>query len=431
MRFEVSDVQVVQGLHCQGFEGKRRSCLELIALNNGAKLPTHMSRRANFAYLFKKFPVFAQTFVAREIEGLQKWGRQPELYALQFVSPVDQEGFEKLRQRTKVMPSKAYLALSVVLQGVRAKLPWGAFLLGQWVGASHRRRREAFWLGPRLRVRGVRHVHVHFAGPAARTAWWLKQDFGISYSITAHANDFLTGADDFPGLQKLFDDASFVIAVSDYSKELLAGQFPRATVVRVYNGMNLDAAPSPAPDSPPLLVAVGRLVEKKGYPILIEACRLLQGRGVDFRCEIIGEGPMEEELRAQIGDLAGTVSLGGARTQRQIRESLAAASVFVLPCIEEKSGGMDILPTVITEAMAAGLPVVSTRLAGIPEMVIDGKTGFLVAPGDPGAVADAIQKLLSNPSEARAMGAAGRRHSESIFSEDVTIPQLLALLEGR
>ncbi|MFM8718843.1 MAG: glycosyltransferase family 4 protein, partial [Chthoniobacterales bacterium] len=358
------------------------------------------------------------------------WGHQPELYALQPVSPVDQDGFEKLRQRTEVMPSKVSLALSVALEGVRAKLPWGAFFSGQWVGASHRRRREAFWLGPRLRARNIRHVHVHFAGPAARTAWWLNQDFGISYSITAHANDFLTGVDDFPGLQRLFDDSACVIAVSDYSKRLLAGQFPRAKVIRVYNGMNLDAALSPAPVSPPLLLAVGRLVEKKGYPILIEACRLLRERGVDFRCEIIGEGPMEKELRAQIGDLAGNVSLAGPRTQRQIRESLAAASVFVLPCIEEKSGGMDILPTVITEAMAASLPVVSTSLAGIPEMVIDGKTGYLVAPGDAGAVADAIQRLLSNSGQARAMGAAGRRHAEAVFSEDATIPKLLMLLES-
>lgn len=389
-----------------------------------------MSRRTNFAYLFKKFPVFAQTFVAREIEGLQKWGRQPELYALQSVSPVDQEGFEKLRQRTEVMPSKASLALSVVLQGVRAKLPWGAFLSGQWVGASHRRRREAFWLGPRLRARDVRHVHVHFAGPAARTAWWLKQDFGISYSITAHANDFLTGVDDFPGLQKLFDDASFVVAVSDYSKELLAGQFPRAMVVRVYNGMNLDAAPSSAPDSPPLLVAVGRLVEKKGYPILIEACRLLRGRGVDFRCEIIGEGPLESALRRQIGDLSGILRLAGPRTQPEIRRSLAAATMFVLPCVKEQAGGMDVLPTVITEAMAASLPVVSTRLAGIPEMVVEGTTGFLVAPGDAVAVADAIERLLANPESAKAMGIAGRQRAEALFSEEVTIPQLLSLLES-
>jgi glycosyltransferase involved in cell wall biosynthesis len=194
--------------------------------------------------------------------------------------------------------------------------------------------------------------------------------------------------------------------------------------------MSFDVAPAPAPASPPRLLAVGRLVEKKGYPVLVEACALLKQRGTDFRCEIIGDGPLDAELRRQIDSLglSAEVELAGSRTQPEIRRSLSAASVFVLPCVEEKSGGMDILPTVITEAMAAALPVVSTRLAGIPEMVIDGKTGFLVAPGDPRAVADAVQKLLSNSGEARAMGAAGRRYAESIFSESVTVPQLLALL---
>ena len=390
-----------------------------------------MSREAGFAYLFKKFPVFAQTFIAREVEGLARHGCEPDVYALQPAPPGDQEGFDALRKRVRVLPAGLSLASDILRSGFGGNLPVSAFLSGAWAGGGNRRRREAFWLGPRLRAAGISHVHTHFTGPAARTAWWLRQDFGISYSITAHANDFLSDADEYPGMERLLGDASFVVAVSDYSRRVLAGQYPRARIVRVYNGMRLDSALPPAPATPPLLVAVGRLVEKKGYPILIEACRTLRGRGIDFRCEIIGEGPLEDALRAQIGDLAGLVSLAGPRTQPQIRQSLAAASVFVLPCVEEISGGMDILPTVITEAMAAGLPVVSTRLAGIPEMVVDGKTGFLVAPGDPGAVADAIQKLLSNAVEARAMGAAGRRHAESLFSEDVTIPQLLALLEER
>jgi len=387
-----------------------------------------MSREAGFAYLFKKFPVFAQTFIAREVEGLARHGCEPDIYALQPAPPGDQEGFDALRKRVRIVPAGMVLAADIFRSGFGGRLPASAFLSGAWAGGGNRRRREAFWLGPRLRARGIRHVHTHFTGPAARTAWWLRHDFGIDYSITAHANDFLSDADEYPGMERLLGDASFVVAVSDYSRRLLSGQFPRARIVRVYNGMRLDSALPHAPLAPPLLVAVGRLVEKKGYPILIEACRMLRARGIDFRCEIIGEGPMEAPLRAQIGDLAGLVSLAGARTQVEIRRSLAAASVFVLPCIEEKSGGMDILPTVITEAMAASLPVISTTLAGIPEMVIDGKTGFLVAPGDAGAVADAIQGLLSNADEARAMGIAGRRHAESLFSEDVTIPQLLALL---
>jgi colanic acid/amylovoran biosynthesis glycosyltransferase len=392
-----------------------------------------MSDKSGLAYLLKKFPVFTQTFVAREIEGLERHGCLPRIYALQQAPVVAQEGFASLRQRTKVIPSKLPLALSVALRGVGGELPRKPFFSGAWLGATNRRRREAFWLGPRLRAEGVGHVHVHFTGPAARTAWWLSRDFGISYSITAHANDFLTGVDEQPGLKRVLVDASFVVAVSDYSRSLLADRFPAANIIRVYNGMHLDAAPSRKPASPALLVAVGRLVEKKGYPVLLDACASLKALGLKFRCEIIGDGPMVNELRSKISNLGieKEVRLTGPRTQPEIRSSLAAATVFVLPCVEEKSGGMDMLPTVITEAMAAGLPVVSTRLAGIPEMVIDGKTGFLVAPGDADSVAQAVQKLISKPDEAEAMGAAGRHHAESVFSEGVTIPQLLALLGRR
>lgn len=390
-----------------------------------------MSRGAGFAYLFKKFPVFAQTFIAREVEGVARHGHHPGIYALQAAAPSNQEGFEELRRRVRVLPGGLPLAADILRAGIVGGLPASAFWSGAWSGGRNRRRREAFWLGPRLRTEGVGHIHTHFTGPAARTAWWLRQDFGISYSITAHANDFLSDADEYPGMERLLGGASFVVAVSDYSRRLLTARFPHARIERVYNGMQLDSALPPAPVSPPLLVAVGRLVEKKGYPVLIEACRLLRGRGIDFRCEVIGDGPMEEELRAQIGELSDCVSLSGPRTQPEIRRSLAAATVFVLPCVEEKNGGMDVLPTVITEAMAAGLPIVSTRLAGIPEMVNDGKTGFLVAPGDAVAVADAVEKLLADRDAARAIGAAGRRHAEAIFSEDATIPQLLALIAGR
>lgn len=389
-----------------------------------------MSNHPGFAYLLKKFPVFAQTFIAREVEGLERHGCRPDIYALQLAAPSEQEGFAALRKRVRRIPSGASLAAGIIRAGLSGELPSSVFWSGAWAGRSNRRRREAFWLAPRLRSSGIGHVHVHFVGPAAQTAWWLKRDFGMTYSITAHANDFLSGSEDGAGIGKLFDDASFVVAVSDYSRRLLAERFPRARVVRVYNGMRLGTELAPAPATPPLLVAVGRLVEKKGYPVLIEACRLLRARGVDFRCEIIGEGPLESALRRQIGDLSEFIRLTGPRTQPEIRRSLAAATMFVLPCVKEQAGGMDVLPTVITEAMAASLPVVSTRLAGIPEMVLEGVTGLLVAPGDAVAVADAVQKLFANPAEARAMGMAGRQRAEALFSEEVTIPQLLSLLES-
>lgn len=386
-----------------------------------------------FAYIFKRFPIFAQTFVAREIEGLARHGCEPPIYSAQ--QPTDaarQEGFAALEARVRVMPSGLRLSADILASGLAGRLPSGAFLGGGWLGSRARRRREALWLGPRLRAAGVHHVHTHFVGPSACTAWWLRRDFGITYSITAHANDFLSDEEEAPGRDALLRDADFVVAVSDYSRRLLAEMFPGARVVRVYNGMSLEGFPPREPASPPLLVSVGRLVEKKGFADLIEVCRLLSAQGVDVRCKIIGDGPLEADLQAQIAaaGLVGAVELAGAQAQPEIRAALAAASAFVLPCVEEKAGGMDILPTVIMEAMAARLPVVSTTLAGIPEMVVEGKTGLLVAPGDAVAAAAAVRSLLDDPAKARAMGEAGFRHAASVFSEDVTIPQLLGLLRA-
>ena len=386
-----------------------------------------------FAYIFKRFPIFAQTFVAREIEGLARHGCEPPIYSAQ--RPADtarQEGFAELEKRVRTLPSGPRLSADILASGLAGRLPAGVFLSGGWLGRRGRRRREALWLGPRLQAAGVRHVHTHFVGPSACTAWWLRRDFGITYSITAHANDFLSDEEEAPGRDALLRDADFVVAVSDYSRRLLAEMFPGARVVRVYNGMSLAGFPPREPVTPPLLVSVGRLVEKKGFADLIEVCRLLRAQGVDVRCKIIGDGPLEGDLRARIAaaGLAGAVELAGAQAQPEIRAALAAASAFVLPCVEEKAGGMDILPTVIMEAMAARLPVVSTTLAGIPEMVVEGKTGLLVAPGDAAAAAAAVRSLLDDPDKARAMGEAGFRHAAAVFSEDVTIPQLLGLLRA-
>src|SRR5207245_5058928 len=146
------------------------------------------------------------------------------------------------------------------------------------------------------------------------------------------------------------------------------------------------------------IVAIGRLIVKKGFANLIRACALLVERGRSFRCEIFGEGPLENQLRVQIEQLGlqEFVRLAGPKPQHDLRERLARASVFVLPSVPEPQGGMDNLPTVIMEAMATGLPVVSTRIGGIPEMVIDNQTGFLVQPENAVALAEAIEKVTND-----------------------------------
>lgn len=390
-----------------------------------------MPAQTDFAYIFKRFPMFAQTFVAREVEGMARHGVEPLVYSIQRPQDSErQEGFAALETRVRTLPSGMRLSADIMTSGISVRLPAGVFLSGCWLGRQARRRREALWLGPRLKSAGVRHVHTHFVGPSAATAWWLRRDFGITYSITAHANDFLSDDEEAPGRKALMNDAEFIVAVSDFSRRLLADNFPEARIERVYNGMSLEGFSARNSSSPPLLVSVGRLVEKKGFADLIEICRLLHAEGTALRCKIIGDGPLEESLKAQIdaSNLNDVVELAGPKAQPEIRAALAEASVFVLPCIVEKAGGMDILPTVIMEAMAARVPVVSTTLAGIPEMIVEGKNGFLVTPGDTVSAAAAVRSLLNAPDKARAMGEAGFQRAASLFSENVTIPQLLALL---
>jgi glycosyltransferase involved in cell wall biosynthesis len=202
-------------------------------------------------------------------------------------------------------------------------------------------------------------------------------------------------------------------------------------VHRIYNGLDLaEFGRADFSSTPPVIIAVGRLISKKGFGDLIRTCALLVERGRSFRCEIIGEGPLEQELRRQIEELRlqNNVELPGAKPQTQLRRRLAAANVFVLPSVIDPGGGMDNLPTVIMEAMATGLPVVSTNIGGIPEMVIENETGFLVQPGDAAAMADAIETVMNDCSSAARLGHSGYERARALFSIERNVRDLCALL---
>ena len=206
-----------------------------------------------------------------------------------------------------------------------------------------------------------------------------------------------------------------------------------AKITRIYNGIELDDFPVAQPErSGPLrIVSVGRLIEFKGFQYLLEAVTQLNQRGVEVEVKIIGEGPMrfllEQEISAN-GLL--NVELCSMRSQKQIQRELAAANLFVLASISDYKGACDILPTVITEAMACRLPVVSTTLTGIPEMVSHGETGLLVEPGDAYALADAIMELSTDAARRKAMGEAGRARAEKLFSLKTTARELAEKFTG-
>ena len=224
-----------------------------------------------------------------------------------------------------------------------------------------------------------------------------------------------------------------IITETDYAEKFLRERFPERAdrIRRIYNGLNLgEFGRANFSSDPPLIVAIGRLIAKKGFANLIRACALLVEHGRSFRCEIFGEGPLENQLRGQIEEsgLKELVQLPGAKPQHEIRKCLARARVFVMPSVPEAEGGMDNLPTVIMEAMATALPVVSTRIGGIPEMVVESETGFLVEPDDVVALAGAIEEVINDRSLGQKLGQAGYERAEKFFSIEKNVRELGKLL---
>jgi len=389
------------------------------------------------AYLLERFPSFGQTFCYREVTELERQGTKVHVYSIR--RPVDepeQDWDEQLVRRVHYLPDENVLVREVdrsVREGRVSAATREA--LEKWGRQSDfLRLYQAVYVGLRLQQDGVRRLHAHFAGMAARTAFWINQFFGIPYSFTAHANDIFAPRDFVVSLAKLLADAAAVVTVSDYAAEFLRNRFPEAAakVHRIYNGVDVSRFhPVDFGSGIPAIVSIGRLIEKKGFADLISACRLLKPRGRDFVCEIIGEGPLAPALQAQIArdGLESCVKLAGPQTQSQIALRLAHATIFVLPCTREESGGMDNLPTVILEAMAAGLPVISTPLAGVPEMVENGFNGILVPEHDPEAVCAAIEYLIAHPEQARRFGDRGREIARGKFSIEGSAQALRALFD--
>lgn len=387
-------------------------------------------------YLFERFPSFGQTFCYREVAELGRQGAEVSVFSIRRPTGEPPQDWDaNVVGRVTYLPSETALTQEIGRAERAGELPIGAVnALKEWDRRpDFLRLYQAAYVGLRLREAGIQRVHAHFAGMAARTAYWIREFFEIDFSLTAHANDIFAPRTFVIGLPKLFESACAVVTVSDFAVEQLKRQFPKHATKfhRVYNGVDLDLFhPAEFSAAIPLILSVGRLIEKKGFADLIAACAILKQRGQRFRCEIIGEGPLEKPLRTQISEaqLQESVQLIGPRTQSQIAERLAVAAVFVLPCRRDANGDMDNLPTVIMEAMAAGLPVISTPLAGVPEMVQTGITGELVPPDEPAALADAIEALASNIARSREYGARGRELVRTKFSIEKNVASLAAIL---
>jgi colanic acid/amylovoran biosynthesis glycosyltransferase len=393
---------------------------------------------APFAYLFERFPSFGQTFCYREVAEIYRQGVAAPIFSIR--NPKDEPAQDwdvRIVQRAHYLPEERELLDDVRRASKKGRLAREIIAaLDEWGRRTDfLRLYQAIYVGLRLQEAGISHVHAHFAGMAARTAFWIAKFFPITFSFTAHANDIFAPRKFEIGLDKLVEAARVVVTETDYAEKFLRERFPERAdrIHRIYNGLTLaEFGRATFSSDPALIVAIGRLIAKKGFANLIHASALLVDRERSFRCEIFGDGPLENQLRAQIEELGlqERVQLLGAKPQPEIKERLANASVFVMPSMPEADGGMDNLPTVIMEAMATGLPVVSTRIGGIPEMVIDNQTGFLVQPEDAVALAGAIERVTNDRSLGRKLGQAGYERSQKLFSIEKNVRELCALLSN-
>jgi colanic acid/amylovoran biosynthesis glycosyltransferase len=341
-------------------------------------------------YVLDRFPVLSETFVVDELRGLLRAGDDVSVYAREGVGEAGVA--DDLREL-------------MVGPGVRAPVRGlGAALRLRERGALHALA-QATWLAKTLRAD---HAHAHFAFGAASIALLYGRLTGVRTSFTAHAYD-LYGAVPEGVLGRKVAAANWAAAPTEHGAARLracaaAADGDKVVVQRM--GVQRDALDAGEPEDPARVVAIGRLVEKKGLDVLVRgAARLDPGVVV----EIVGDGPERERLERLA---QGRVRFTGALPHAEALARLRGASAFALPCRELASGDRDGLPVALVEAMAAGIPVVTTPVAGIPELVRDGETGLLTAPGDDASLAAAIARLLADGALRERLALAGRAATE-------------------
>lgn len=421
------------------------------------------------AYVMNGFPRLSETFIAHEIHQLERLGLALRLFVVKRENePKVHPVVAAIRARIEYLPKASSLSGHTLARWLRDNAPrfaaaharvalrhplrW-AGALGTALGLAWRHRsgfklrkvfvKEFVQAGhiadAVLRDPTVAHLHGHFCHGVATITWLAARMSGRGYSFTAHAKDIYTPELN-PGrlLERKMGGASFVATCTCANAEVLRARHPRPCEVHaIYHGLDTEffAPTPPVPrDGPPLVLAVGRFVEKKGFDQLVEACARLAARGVEFRCRIVGEsGPALEGVRERIArhGLAQHVQLDGPMTQDALRGLYARARVFALPCQVMDDGDRDGFPNVLAESMAMGVPVVTTAISGIPELIDDGRHGLLVPPRDAGALADALARVLGDDALHARLAAGGRQQICERFDSRRTTVALHELFQAQ
>ena len=390
-----------------------------------------MSERLRVAYLVKTFPRLSETFILNEILGVEELGLELEIFSLRKLPPANEPvhpDVAKVKAPVRYIPSLIrplwppglalllFSHLALLFAAPQRYFAAARFHFGSGNGPRLKDFLQAGYLGRALSRGKFTHLHAHFANVPTTVAEIVKHLTGIGYSFTAHAKDvYLTPPSE---LARKIKEAKCVLTCTAVNQRYLAGLADQGTPVRLaYHGVDvsrfraLSSGDSPQNDGVPLILSVARLCEKKGLEFLIEACRILVDRGVAFQCRIVGHGPLEDKLQKMIATLAlrDRVFLLGKMTQDQLAQLYPQSNLFVLPCMILENGDQDGIPNVLFEAMVCGVPIVSTEIPGICELIEHQKNGLLVEQRNARALADAIELLIGSPGLRNDLALKGRQ----------------------
>jgi glycosyltransferase involved in cell wall biosynthesis len=395
-------------------------------------------------YVLKKFPRLSETFILNELLGLEDLGIPLRIHSL---NPADDEprhaALDQLRAPVTELTSNRETSMATLLDHLRALSGSSAgaraeeFLAHLPSGRERRVLAKGLALAESVRDHGLTHLHAHFLTVAAHTAYIAHLATGVPFTVTAHAKDiYRTGVDRWV-FAEVAAAAHAVITVCEANRQFIVDHLvdERARIGVVYNGLPLDTLPAPSNDRDRhLILGVGRLVEKKGFALLVDACRELRDAGESFRCVIVGDGDQRDVLRTLISDhqLDEHVELLGPAPRETVLDLMGRARVLAAPCVTGDDGNRDALPTVIIEAMAMGLPVVATPVGGIPEMVTDGVEGLIVPERDVTALVAALRCSISDDEAWRSWSTSGARTVRERFDRHHTIRRLAhEIIPGR
>ena len=410
-------------------------------------MPTTAGR---VAYVMKRYPRLTETFILNEMLAMERLGVDLHIFSLLPPEPPPHHpAVQDVAAPVTHLPvawrpklaalarahGAAITAAPLRYLGAAGRAAWWSVQAPRPLSVWKQFVRGGFF-ATQCRQSGIRHIHAHFANAPAAVARFASLMTGIPFSFTTHAKDLYLNPK--RAIQRRAHKATFIATCTSYNvsylKELLGDNTDKIQLV--YHGIDLDQFGVPTiaasrRDAVPLILSVGRLVPKKGLDDLIAACALLRDRGIAFHCRIVGEGPLRKDLEDRIAaaGLTGIVTLEGAMTHAMLIALYREADLFALPPRIAEDGDRDGIPNVITEAMASGVPVVSTDVSGIPEMVRNEQTGLLVPPHDPPALAMAMGSLLRDRGKAERLAAAGRALLEEDFNLWTTTRKLHTLID--